>query len=275
MWKLKKPALADAIGDIPNVIARSNRKLSAQDAPMLEQLYRDYDSGNGHVDDATHDAIPDEKAQIVFAQYPKTRYAYGSEGLKYIRRELMATAQHCPYCGFGELHHLDHVMPESRYGALSVCRLNLVPSCSVCNQYKGHQHIFHHPYYQAFPVVVRFLVATIRIVDDVIVVSFGIDGSAIDNVLATSLRKQLKELHLDDRLRREVNQYLREIPLPALLSDEALRTYLSILLDDLKAQFGLNHWKTAVIDALLALPDLTADHIRRHKAAMVDPEQAV
>jgi len=275
MWKLKKPELADAIRDIPNVIARSNRKLSARDAPMLEQLYRDYDSGNGHVDDATHDAIPAEKARIVHDQYTKTQFAYGSEGLKYIRRELMAAAQHCPYCGFGELHNLDHVMPESRYGALSVCRLNLVPSCSWCNQYKGHQHIFHHPYYQTFPAGVRFLVATIRIVDDIIVVSFAIDGSGIDDELAASLREQLNVLHLDDRLRREVNQYLREMPAPALLSDEALHTYLAILLDDLKAQFGLNHWKTAVVDALLALPDLTADHIRRHKVAMADPEQAV
>lgn len=276
MWRLKKPDLDTAIGDIDNVIAHSNGRLDESDAPTLGQLYRDYDAGHGFVSDQMHDsAMTAKKADIVYDQYAKTRFSYSSEGLKYMRRELMADAAHCPYCGFGEPSHLDHVMPEGRYKALSVCRLNLVPSCSVCNVNKGKNNRFVHPYYQAFPAGVRFLVATICVVSNVLVASFSIDDSVIDQQLAELLRKQILVIDLDDRLRREVNRFIREIPTAALTSDDTLHKYLELILADMKADFGLNHWKTAVIDALYRFPGLTVNHIRNHRAATLDADQIV
>lgn len=276
MWRLSKPDLDDAIRDIDKVIALSNKKLDAADAPPLEKLYQAYDAGSGYVPDQLHDSsLTEDKAAIVYKQYEKTRFSYGSPGLKYMRSELMANAAHCPYCGFGEPSHLDHAMPKKTYKALSVCRLNLVPSCSVCNEKKGDKHKFVHPYYQTYPVGVRFFIASITVVDNIFVASFAIDDSAIDGQLADLLRAQIKIAELEDRLRREVNRFIREIPLSALISDEVLNKYLEVILADTKSDFGLNHWKTAVLFALCEFPGLTVEHIRNHKSATADAAQIV
>ena len=69
--------------------------------------------------------------------------------------KLMGAAPHgtCPLCGQGKVRNLDHHLPQSKYPALVVTPINLVPSCRDCNSAKlskvpkaiGEQTI--HPYF--------------------------------------------------------------------------------------------------------------------------------
>lgn len=71
---------------------------------------------------------------------------------------LMNAAPHgtCPLCGQGKVRNLDHHLPQSKYPALVVTPINLVPSCRDCNSAKlskaptaiGEQTI--HPYFDDF-----------------------------------------------------------------------------------------------------------------------------
>lgn len=62
----------------------------------------------------------------------------------------------CPLCGHRVVTTLDHHLPKSRYPALAVCPLNLIPSCTDCNQAKGirfptlPQEQTLHPYFDNF-----------------------------------------------------------------------------------------------------------------------------
>lgn len=52
---------------------------------------------------------------------------------------LMANAPHgrCPLCGQQSVSTLDHHLPKTRYPALAVNPVNLIPACSDCNKLKG------------------------------------------------------------------------------------------------------------------------------------------
>lgn len=43
----------------------------------------------------------------------------------------------CAYCSIDSASSFDHYLPQSDYPEFSVMPLNLIPSCSVCNSFKG------------------------------------------------------------------------------------------------------------------------------------------
>jgi hypothetical protein len=62
----------------------------------------------------------------------------------------------CPLCGVGVVSTLDHHLPQSKYPDLTVCPLNLVPSCGDCNKWKWAKYPISaaeqtiHPYFDDF-----------------------------------------------------------------------------------------------------------------------------
>ncbi len=87
----------------------------------------------------------------------------------------------CPYCDDGVVSELDHALPKSRYPALAVTPLNLVPVCKDCNDTKkglvpkSASERFMHPYFdnassfkwldatvdRAYGLAVKFSVTTV------------------------------------------------------------------------------------------------------------------
>ena len=69
--------------------------------------------------------------------------------------ELIASAPNgrCPLCGHRQVTTLDHFLPKSKYRALTVTPLNLVPSCADCNHVKldvvpaTEEEVTLHPYF--------------------------------------------------------------------------------------------------------------------------------
>ena len=163
MWKIDKPDLSRAKGkDVRELIANCDELDDTLKKP-LKELYQQYDDQHGSVTEVQLSAIADDKAKAIHGMYKST---YENKPLAYIRDELTAKVYKCPYCGIAQPNTLDHYMPESKYEALAVCRMNLVPMCGVCNNYKHAKPYekFVHCYYETLPTQKLFLVAKVCII---------------------------------------------------------------------------------------------------------------
>ncbi|MEW2329419.1 HNH endonuclease [Micromonospora chersina] len=87
-----------------------------------------------------------------------SRMAHKRGPARYVYDAIRAAAPYnrCPLCGHRDVGTLDHVMPKTKFPALAVTPLNLVPSCHECNKRKGNQVAASahtaavHPYYDTF-----------------------------------------------------------------------------------------------------------------------------
>src|ERR1700686_2882744 len=66
------------------------------------------------------------------------RFAKAKSRGRVIYDELMTAPANarCPLCGHRQISTLDHHLPKSRYPALAVAPLNLIPACLDCNKAK-------------------------------------------------------------------------------------------------------------------------------------------
>ena len=256
MWKLKKPNLNTALEvDIDNLITHC-RKLTPADKGGLQSLYKLYDNQNGLLTDQQYDAYDSDKAEAILGQYRKTRKG----GVyHYIRDELNATVGRCPYCGINQPDTLDHYMPESIFKALAVCRLNLVPLCSRCNNLKLDKPFarFIHCYYQQYPDNI-FLLAKVFTIKQRWVVTYSIDETAIpDKDLYDKIVFQCGEIELKKRLQKEALTYLDDLCGQCVAnSNDELRVWLKGRLNYSLTTYGKNDWRTALLRGLLAYPKL-------------------
>lgn len=273
MWKLNKPNLILAIQDLDKVIDASNGELDEVDKTGLEILYCMYDDAKGELTEDEHNTFDSKKAAEVHKLYRET-YKSGTGKLKYIRQELLRNVCKCPYCGFGEPVTLDHYKPESIYKALSVCRLNLVPMCYRCNNLKGIKDKFIHPYYQEFPTGVKFFVASVTFEFGYFLFDFHIDSGYLDSQLEQILEFQISKIQLSERLNREAVTMVYELLTdPHINNDEEmLHLYVENARNENNNKFGLNHWKSVVLDALLKSPDLNVENVNAFLSKMTEQE---
>ena len=276
MWLLNNPGLEKAKRDIDELIAHCNKLDSKTDRPLLEQLYEDYDKGQGEVT-AAQLAPTAAKRDIIKNQYIKTSgkdpITGNDKSLVYLRNELLEpiNAEKCPYCGINQPNQLDHYMDKSSYGQLAVCRLNLIPLCGQCNWLKSNKPYteFMHPYYRKVESGVIFLVADCTIVRRRVCVRFRIDGEALgDTVLESRLVRQISNMHLDKRLKMAVNEFLtNELLRSHVRTNEDLDSSLAEIQRYNAIEYGDNDWRTAVIRGLrnCATFDITiVEYYRKH-----------
>ena len=88
------------------------------------------------------------------AVYTQRMAKKGSPGRDIYDALISAPAQRrCPLCGQRSVTTLDHHLPKAHYPALAVAPLNLVPSCSDCNEAKldtiprNASDVSLHPYF--------------------------------------------------------------------------------------------------------------------------------
>lgn len=267
MWILKKPDLRKAKKDIDVVLAHCDN-LDAGDKPLLEQLYDDYDNGDGAVTPLQLQPLDGKKA-IIRGQYAKTSGKRPDKRrnnpLVYIRTELNRGIVKCPYCSVNAPQQLDHYMDKSTYGQLAVCRLNLVPLCGTCNNKKGEKPYtdFVHPYYQQFPQA-DFLVADCKIVKNRVVATFRIDKAALNNnALADKIEKQMVHICLRQRLQKAMTEFLSQTFLSFCGSTDAeLKAFLHQHLLKTPAMYGRNDWRTALLRGLSICPQFDVNVVK-------------
>lgn len=274
MWTLKKPNLADAKKDIDIVIAHS-RSLDIADKQKFEQLYDDYDYGNGEASPAQLKSL-ESKKDIIKGQYAKTsgKTQNGHNNpLVYIRTELIRGVAKCPYCSINAPQQLDHYMDKDSYGQLATCRLNLVPLCATCNNLKGKTSYleFTHPYYQQFPAA-DFFVASCQIVFNHVVAKFRVNPDVVtDTILRKRLNAQMNHIHLRRRLRKAINEFLSYSFIGYVGStDVFLKAYLPILLKRTIVLYGRNDWRTAIVRGLIACRNFNMNVVNNIKFSQIN-----
>lgn len=265
MWKLNKPDINVAKGkDIDELINHSYiLKRNTDLKERLITLYQYYDNQNGRVTDKQLEAISQKEAEQIFNSYPKT---YKGECLNYIRIELNKNVHRCPYCSISELAQLDHNMPESKYKALAVCRMNLVPMCGICNNKKNDNNYsnFIHCYYQEYPANTQFFVADISVVENRFVVNFHFTG--IDDSLNTKLSYQAITIDLFERLQKEASVYIENTCKECYATTiEGFREHLELKYETEKNTWGLNDWRTVVIKGMIDCPNLDISVVNNYK----------
>ena len=260
MWILPKPLLDEALADIAKVIAADTeaKVLTATDAVALNKLYRSYDRNHGSITDAEDKAFTLPKRNTLYKFYDKTQQ--GGK-LSYIRTELMSVADYCPMCGIAPPSQLDHQMPREDFRSLSVCRLNLVPTCGVCNnkKRKGDPSDFVHAYYDHelsnipfFEIEVHSSPVTHRMSW-----RFRINRAIIGNdVLADKVEHQIGVIKLFRRLYRETNILLSDILSSNITSQVQLDTILSYEYSKYE-RYGMNDWRRVFLKSLIDSPHFT------------------
>lgn len=203
--------------------------------------------------------------------------------LENLREKLLASADECPLCGFGEPSQLDHYLPRSAYGELAIYPNNLIPCCGPCNNSKrtvvpglgaAHGPGLIHPYYQELPDI-DFLKADALFEGETLSVTYLIDTVGIDEGLARKLQFQLDRLKLNARYRKQVNKFLNEQRTAMLLfgteSAERLSEYLRTSAVNLARSFHRNDWRVALLKALAETPEF-CEHPELYLGTKVEEE---
>lgn len=62
--------------------------------------------------------------------------------------KVKLNSDQCSYCYRKIVNHLDHFFNKSDHPELSVAIINLIPTCSTCNEKKLQKSLYIHPYYE-------------------------------------------------------------------------------------------------------------------------------
>lgn len=266
MWTLPKPLIDDAIADVARVIDASEKKLDQTDAVLLKSLYRLYDSNNGSITQADDQKIHKNKRDVLYHLYDKTQQG---GYLKHIRKELFEGINFCPMCGISVPSQLDHQMPREDFRSLSVCRMNLVPTCSICNNKKrnGDPSRFVHPYYAQAIIGIPFFEIVIHSSPKTHRMSwkFNINKSIIpDRDLASRIESQIGVIKLFRRLYKETNIMLSDILNAGIDSQEQLDSVIGYEYNKYanNQRYGMNDWRCVFLRALKDSPNFTIEEAR-------------
>lgn len=188
--------------------------------------------------------------------------------LEKLRSKILASADICPYCGFGEPTQLDHYLPKSIFDELAIYPNNLIPSCGPCNNAKRtvapglgpvHGQSLIHAYFENLPDTI-FLSAEATFVSGALNVSFRIDGAGLDLELFRKLSFQLERLKLNSRYQKQINKYLSEQRTAIMIFGESpggLAEFLEKSAQSMarSRNFGSNDWRVALLRALASNDD--------------------
>lgn len=269
MWKLNKPDINRAKKeDIKNLV--QNTKLVSFDniENRLKELYKNYDTQDGQVNNEQLGNIQQGEAQIIYNAYNST---YKGKNLNYIRAELFENVLSCPYCGINQAETLDHYMPKIKYKALAVCRMNLIPMCPTCNRLKKDKtyNNFVHCYYQEYPSKIRFLKANVEIKKGLFTFSFYYDFSSFPkeyNILINKLQNQQTEVNLFYRMSKAAISFINDLCEECCVeNNDELKKWLNRRKDSSINSRGLNDWQSALLEGILNIPNLDIQVIESYK----------
>lgn len=252
MWKLVKPLLEDVLCDIDKIISVSGGKLDCSMKPTMGYVVRLYDRNGGCISNAMLSQFTQNEADQIHDMYGSKTYE--GQDLYYIRKELFKDVDLCPLCGLNPLSQLDHQMPKSVYKPLALCRLNLVPTCGVCNNKKRAKpyYEFIHPYYADFPTGIVFLIANIHVNTDAHKFSwyYEIDYCQFpkNSELKKRIEKQIQHVKLMRRLMKESHRFVADI-FSGISFDckNALKDFLRIQFNSYLKRYGRNDWRTVIL----------------------------
>lgn len=263
MWKVNLPEQGDIDAQLDAALIQKNGTidyaLSAAERAAIKVLYNAYDATLGEPDVALKPDLLEACKDAIHSAYSQLQKG---GRLADLRSELLAGVIECPLCGVDAATTLDHHLPKNDYRALSIYPRNLVPTCQPCNRAKGTlapvagQGMIH-AYFQDLPQF-TFLVADVDYDAGKLVVTYRIDDTFLTGGFGERLSFQLDRLKLNERYFDPINIFLFSLK-PALNmfrgkldAGDLLATFLDAAAKTYDIDFGLNHWKAALMRGLAA-----------------------
>lgn len=267
MWTLPIPDDSERLAELLMSLEYKNGNpkydISKREIVIIEAIYDLYHEVKAlHHDSFLSDLLSDEANNAVANAYSEVQV---TGRLKTLRSKLLLSASRCPICGFEPVSDLDHYLPESVYKALAIYSRNLIPLCHKCNNKKRAAVVeggigFLHCYYSAIPSV-KFLSATCIINDNLLNFEFNITKTDdMSEEVYNSMLYQVDRVDLFVRLIPEVNIMLGSMYTGMLMAyeqngGEGLKSLLNLTVADYVRRYGINDWRTAVIDSLFENDD--------------------
>lgn len=261
MWKVRLPDTGDIDEQLNAALTLKNGEktydLSDDERDAVHMLYADYDQRLGEPDAALQPAALAECADALHGAYNQIQKG---QRLASLRSKLLSAVMECPLCGSGDATTLDHHLPKDDYRALAINPRNLVPSCQPCNRAKGTLAALAgqgmiHAYFEALPEV-TFLKADVTYAMGSLTVVFSIDPVDLPKPLADRLTFQLDRMKLTERHPDAINIFLFGLKVAFQLfrgkpgERDLLRQFMLDSANTLDRDFGLNHWRTALLRGL-------------------------
>ncbi len=192
-----------------------------------------------------------------------------------LRSAIKMLAEECPYCGYGPIEELDHLLQRGQYKLFSIFPLNLVPSCGTCNkgkrkkpstnpaEHQVHVYLEDVSAYEFLKVIAKIDPQT-----GGLQTTYKIEAPAgMPDSIRDRLENHISEFDLQSRYKKQVNIFLGGMEYMITSSFEmggadALRHCLEGTATALKKRFGSNDWRTALLRGLAECEEFCAGGFR-------------
>lgn len=198
-------------------------------------------------------------------------YNYKSRLIQTLKTEITTTNTQriintCQNCTLSEINSFDHILPKEEFCEFIVNPLNLFPSCTVCNSYKGRfwqengRRLYLNLYLDRLPES-QYLFVDIDYENETFGLRFYLENRfGIDENLFTLLESHYNKLHLLERFSRNCDKVITPLqnkikPYLELLPIEEI-VLLTIQTANLnRSVFGMNYWESILELALIENED--------------------
>lgn len=265
MWKLDTPNNDDRVDNLKIAFAYENGEfkynLHEQEKKIIIEIYDQYEILLGQP--AIHLQGKDTlTAQTLDALHDAYSEVQRNRRLESLRSRLLTATDLCPICSISVVDELDHYLPKSIYKPLSIYSSNLIPICHKCNNKKSkttnvdQNKRFLHAYFNKAPTKNNFFKIKTEICNGKLDFDLKIIKTEdMSDTVYNCIEFQVERVSLKSRLLDEINIFLGSLYASFNMIFESsnadgLRKYLKYLVIDYEKRFGINDWRTALIDSL-------------------------
>lgn len=187
-------------------------------------------------------------------------YNYKSRLIQTLKTEITTTNTQriintCQNCTLSEINSFDHILPKEEFCEFIVNPLNLFPSCTVCNSYKGRfwqehgKRLYLNLYLDRLPES-QYLFVDIDYENETFGLRFYLENRfGIDENLFNLIKSHYDNLHLLERfsrnsdkvitpLQNKIKPYLEFLPIEDIISLTIETANLN------RGVFGMNYWES-------------------------------
>ncbi|KQS93144.1 hypothetical protein [Chryseobacterium sp. Leaf394] len=187
-------------------------------------------------------------------------YNYKSKLIQELKLEITTTETNriintCQNCTLSEINSFDHILPKEEFSEFVVNPLNLFPSCTICNSYKGKiwnqngNKIYLNLYLDNLPHL-QYLFVDIEYEKNTFGLKFYLENKfGIEDRLFSLIESHYERLHLLKRfsdngdkvispLRNQIKPYLKLLDLNEIKSMSIETSNLN------RTVFGFNYWES-------------------------------
>lgn len=197
----------------------------------------------------------------------KNLYTYKSKLMQDLKIKLTTTNKNrtintCQNCTINSVNSFDHYLPKEEYSEFSVNPINLIPSCTECNNHKSiywkedNKRIFLNLYLDILPCL-QYLYVDLKVTSNSIKTHFFLQKQKdMDENQFSIIYEHYSRLHLFQRFSENSNDIITNLEnsICANLKHLSLRKAIEVVIETSNRNrkiFGLNFWKSILEIALV------------------------